>query len=306
MRTAVGIIGANEIPQGISMRCAERLTESFAYHGEGPFWDSRSGRLLCMDVLAPAVVAVGGDGVVERYAVPGRVATVIRRRVQAGFIVATEHGLAVVDDSLSNFESIAEVVDDPTVRTNDGGCDPLGNFIIGTMAHDGRPGAGAVYRVTPDREVTPLLSPVSISNGVQWSADGTRVFYVDSPTRRVDLFTVDPQSGAWLDRRTHIDLGDVVQGVPDGMAIDEAGGLWIALWGAGAVNHYDEFGRLVETIVIPGVSQPSSCAFGGDDYRVLFVTTSRQGLPRAHEPDAGAVFVIGAGIRGATQGEFGG
>jgi len=286
------------------VRSAEQLTGPVAYHGEGPFWDWRSNRLLFMDVLAGTVVAIDSVGGFHRsYPLPSRATTVIRRRARGGFVIATEHGLVVADNGLTTLEQFVEVVDDPNVRTNDGGCDPFGGFVIGTMSYDEQPDGGAVYRVAPDRRVTEILAPVSISNGVQWSADGARVFYIDSPTRCVDVFDVDPRTGAWSGRRTHVRI-DRTRGFPDGMAIDEEDGLWIALWGAGAVDHYDNRGRLVETISVPGVTQVSSCAFGGNDRSVLYITTSRKDLPAGQEPDAGAVFSVQTAVRGAAQAEF--
>lgn len=285
------------------MRSADRLTEPFAYHGEGPFWDARTGRLLCVDVYAADVVAVSGAGGIERFAVPSAAATVIRRRARSGFVIGTQRGVVVADEELHTFASMVELVDDPAVRTNDGGCDPLGGFVIGTMAADERGGRGTVYRVSPDGEVVELLSPVSISNGVQWSADGSRVYYIDTPTRRVDVFDVDAHTGAWSRRRVHIQI-DEGHGFPDGMAIDDAGGLWIAMWGAGTVNHYDADGRLVERIRVPGVSQVSACAFGGARYDALFITTSREGQANP-APDSGAVFVLQTSVRGAALPEFG-
>lgn len=220
-------------------------------------------------------------------------------------MIACEHELIGADDELLAFERIATVIGDPDVRTNDGGCDPSGGFVIGTMAYDERPGGGAVYRVTPEHHVTELLSHVSISNGVQWSADGSLVYYIDTPTRRVDVFDVDPETGAWSGRRVHVDVRGA-PGYPDGMAIDEDNGLWVALWGGGAINHYDATGRLVETICIPGVTQVSSCAFGGDGRDVLYVTTSCQGLSNDREPSAGAVFAIHTKSRGAVAPAFAG
>ena len=287
------------------MRSAERLTAPVAHHGEGPFWDSLSDRLLCVDVLEGVVVAIDPGGEHARYQIPSPVATVIRGRASGGFVIATEHGIVVAQDDFSSFEQLAEVLDDPQVRTNDGGCDGFGNFIIGTMAYDERQGGGAVYRVTADGQVTEILSPVSISNGVQWSADGSRVFYIDTPTRAVDVFDVDPASGAWSGRRTHIRV-EGTPGFPDGMAIDEDDGLWVALWGGGAVNHYDPAGRLVETIPVPGVTQVSSCAFGGHDRSTLYITTSRHGFPADREPDAGAIFAVQTDTRGAALAEFAG
>lgn len=285
--------------------CAEPVSPVVTYHGEGPFWDFRTGRLMCVDVLAGELVAIGPVGDVSRYAVPDVVASVVRRRSSGGFVIATEHGLVVADDELSTFERLVEFTDDPNLRTNDGGCDPLGGFVVGTMAYNEQPGCGSVYRVTPDRQVVELLSPVSISNGVQWSADGRRVFYVDTPTRRIDVFDVDPVSGTWSGRRPHVHI-DGAAGFPDGMAIDEEDGLWVALWGGGVVHHYDGTGCLVDTIEVPGVTQPSSCAFGGDQWNVLYITTSRQGVLDGQQPYAGAVFAVQTESRGATTWEFDG
>jgi sugar lactone lactonase YvrE len=258
-----------------------------------------------MDVLAGAVVAIDSAGEVQRFSIPTRAATSIRRRVAGGFAIACEHGIVLSDDGLTTFERLADVTDNPAVRTNDGGCDPLGAFVIGTMAYDEAAHAGAVYRVTSDGNVTKLLESVSISNGIQWSADGKLVYYIDTPTRCVDIFDVNQLTGAWSGRRTHIRV-DPAQGFPDGMAIDEADGLWIALWGGAAINHYDKQGRFVEKIGVPGVSQVSSCAFGGDQRSTLFITTSRKDLRADQEPYAGSIFAIQTTVRGAAQAEFAG
>lgn len=281
------------------------MTDPVSYHGEGPFWDPSTSRILFMDVLVGDIIAVDAAGGLTRYGVPSPVATVVRRRTTGGFVIATGDGLITADDELSTFEQIVRIIDDPSIRTNDGGCDPSGGFVIGTMSYDGQTGAGSVYRLTPDHQVVELLCPVSISNGVQWSDDGTRVYYIDTPTRRVDAFDVNPQTGAWSRRRTHIDLSES-PGYPDGMAIDEDNGLWVAMWGGGAVNHYDATGSLVERIKVPGVTQASSCAFGGEERNMLYITTSRQGLSDDQEPSAGALFVVNTESRGAIASEFAG
>jgi sugar lactone lactonase YvrE len=283
---------------------AELFARSVAYHGEGPFWDEHHARLLFVDALAGTVVSVDGAGASTRHQL-SRVVTVIRRRAAGGYAVATEHGIAVCDESLTTCRPIAEVTSDSAVRTNDGGCDSLGGFIIGTMAYATTSGAGSVFRVSADHQVTKVLDGVSISNGVQWSADGSQVFYVDTPTRRVDVFDVDTATGAWSNRRSHVSISQP-DALPDGMAIDEEGGLWVALWGGGCVNHYDVAGRHIETISVPDVSQVSSCAFGGGDRKTLFITTSRQDLASNDEPLAGSVFAVQTATRGAPLAEFAG
>jgi sugar lactone lactonase YvrE len=127
---------------------------------------------------------------------------------------------------------------------------------------------------------------------------------VDTPTERVDVFDVDQETGVWTNRRPHAFL-DSVAGYPDGMAIDEEDGLWIALWGSGAVAHYDAEARLVEIIDVPGISQSSACTFGGANRDILYVTTSRQGLHDSAEPFAGAVFAFATSTRGPVEFTFG-
>jgi len=90
------------------------------------------------------------------------------------------------------------------------------------------------------------------------------------------------------------------------MAIDDEEGLWVALWGAGAVNHYDATGRHIETIQVPEASQVTSCAFGGRDRSTLFITTSRQNLAPGDQPLAGSIFAVNTDFRGAVPAEFAG
>jgi sugar lactone lactonase YvrE len=147
------------------------------------------------------------------------------------------------------------------------------------------------------------LREVTISNGLQWNGAGDSVFYADTPTSRIDRFDFDPASGAFTRRRIFAEIAG--GGYPDGMAIDEEEGIWVALWGGSAVHRYDSGGRLDLVVEVP-VSNVTACAFGGPELRTLFITTSRQGLGPAAEPDAGAVFRYDASVRGAPQHAFAG
>jgi sugar lactone lactonase YvrE len=170
------------------------------------------------------------------------------------------------------------------------------------MAYDETPGAGTLYRLDPDGSVSVTLREVTISNGLQWNRAGDTVFYADTPTGRVDKFDFDP-SAAFSNRRTFTEISG--GGHPDGMAIDEDDGIWVALWGGSAVHRYDRTGRLELVVDLP-VSNVTACAFGGPELQTLFITTSRQGLNEADQPEAGAVFRYDAGVRGAPQHPFAG
>jgi len=281
---------------------AEQFTDPCTFHGEGPFWDRENNRLLLVDMLAGTVVEVDASGDSRRHKL-ATVAAAMRARHGGGYVLATENQFVLLGPDLTEQTALPPVFTDPLIRMNDGGCDPQGRFYCGTMAYDETPGAGTLYRLDPDGSVHVTLREVTISNGLQWNRAGDTVFYADTPTGRVDSFTFDPASGAFTDRRTFTEVSG--GGHPDGMAIDEEDGVWIALWGGSAVRRYDRTGRL-DLVVELHVSNVTACAFGGPELQTLFITTSRQGLDEDVQPDAGAVFRYEAGVRGAPQHAFAG
>lgn len=282
---------------------AIQVTESCTHHGEGPFWDSRVGRLYFVDMLAGAVVEWDMSGPVRRHVV-GDVAAVVRARARGGYVLAVERGFGFASDDFSLFEALPPVFDDQAIRMNDGGCDPQGRFYCGSMAYALTPNAGTLFRLNPDLGVERVLDGVTISNGLQWSRDGSTVYYSDTATGRVDRFDFDGDTGAFSGRRPFVEV-ESANGAPDGFAIDEEDGLWVALWGGGAVHRYDSRGRLGEVVELP-VPNVTACTFGGLDSRALYITTSREGLPAGAFPGAGAIFSVDAGVRGAEPHAFGG
>jgi len=273
---------------------AEQFTPVCTFHGEGPLWDARRERLLLVDLLAGAVVEVDAGGAVARHEVD-RVVAALRPRRQGGFIAALERGLALLDERFRVQERFPVELPEG-VRFNDGGCDPRGRFYIGSMAYDFTEGAAALYRLGSDGRLHVAVDAVTISNGIQWSADGALAYYNDTATGRVDVFDADPATGALSNRRVHARIEG--PGAPDGMAIDVEGGLWVALWGGGAVVRIDPDGTVSERIALP-VPQVTACAFGADGSR-LFITTSRDGAPDEALGSSGAVFACSPGVRGAT------
>lgn len=288
----------------VTTRTASRLTDVCTFHGEGPFWDATNGRLLLVDMLAGAVVQVHDDRTTTRHPVD-RVAAVIRARTSGGFVIGVEHGFRFLDEELQPIGEAITVFDDPLLRMNEGGCDPQGRFHCGAMAYDETPHAGTLYRLDVDHTVRSELTGLTISNGLQWSADERTAFYVDTPTRRIDAFEIDPRDGALGDRRPFVTLPESLAGNPDGLAIDEDDGLWVALYGGSAVHHYDRAGTLQDVVQV-AASHVTACAFGGADRGTLFITTSLQDIEPEDEPDAGAVFAVDPGTHGAVPHEYAG
>lgn len=273
-------------------------------HGEGAFWDAATGTLRHVDMLAGDLITVAGEGAsVDRTHVAD-VLSVIRRRRGGGFVAAVERGFALLDDDLAVVRRIP-VFDDPAVRMNEGACDAAGRLFCGSMAYDTRPGGGRLYRLDPDLSVHVVLEGVSIPNGLVWTDAGTTALHADTLTREIRAYDYDPDRGTFGASRVFARMEDDAPGSPDGMALDDMGGLWVAMWGGGAVHRYDPDGRLDQVLPLP-VTNPTSCAFGGGDDPVLYVTTSRQGIAAGEEPLAGRVAAVPSSVRGASVFSFAG
>ena len=273
---------------------AEQVTAADAHHGEGPVWHPGWGGLRWVDMLAGDILHLDPNGRVERWHV-GTVAAVLRPRRDGGLVIATEDRFALAETAGGPVTTLPAVFDDPALRFNEGGCDPDGNLLVGTMAYDETPGAGTVYRLAADHTVHVVIGAVTVSNGLAWTADGTTAFYADSPTSRIDRFDWNRAQGLH-NRRPFVSIapGD---GVPDGLTVDADGRVWVALYNGAAVRAYDSEGALVETVELP-VPKVTACTFGGRELEQLFITTSRQGDDGASHPGAGAVFAADVGTRG--------
>ena len=283
---------------------AEQITEPLALHGEGPCWLERSGELAWVDMLAGRVLATSpATGETRAIAVPSPVAAIVRPRAAGGLVVATETGVVLFEQH-DEPSLLCQILDGPGIRMNDGGCDPQGRFWCGTMAYDSRPGGGALYRVEADGTFSEQLAAVTISNGLGWSPDGETAFYVDSMAYGIDSFAFDGASGTLSGRRRFADVGGSPV-LPDGLAVDAEGGVWVALWDGGAVHRYAPDGALDEVVPLP-CGRVTACAFGGASLDELFITTSRLELPDGVDPDAGALFRCVPGVRGQAVLPFAG
>jgi sugar lactone lactonase YvrE len=161
---------------------------------------------------------------------------------------------------------------EPDVRLNDGAVDQAGRFFAGSMAADEHPGAGALYRLDPDHTLTRLITGLGVSNGIGWSPDNRQMYYVDSLDHRLDVLDYDEATGEVGERRPLAEVGggDVL---PDGLTVDADGGIWVAVWGGGAVLRFSPAGELTTTVELPA-SLVTCPTFGGPDLKTMYITTA--------------------------------
>jgi sugar lactone lactonase YvrE len=266
---------------------------------EGPSWDAARGCVLLVDIGGARRHAVDWDsGSVVSHAAP-ETTTAWIPRAAGGTVVVGRRGLRFADEDGEGPLVLEVEAERRGNRSNDAKCDPAGRLWLGTMAEDEEPFAGSLYRVDPDLALTRVLEGTTISNGLGWSPDGRRMYFVDSPTQRVDVFDYEPDDGTASGRRPLVDTGSL-PGVPDGLAVDGEGCLWVVMHDGAAVIRISPEGEHLATVVVP-VARPTSCCFAGPELDRLVITSARDagGL-------GGDLFVCDAGIAGLPTTAFAG
>jgi sugar lactone lactonase YvrE len=132
------------------------------------------------------------------------------------------------------------------------------------------------------------------------------MYYNDTPTMTVQAFDYDDKTGTISNRRVAIKIPRGM-GAPDGMTIDSEDKLWIALWGGYAVGRFDPLtGELLQKIKVPAPNV-SSCAFGGEDLKTLYITTARAWVKPEkliEFPLSGGLFAIRTDVKGVSASFF--
>lgn len=283
---------------------AEPAAACRAELGEGPLWDAETGTLIWLDIFAKRMhrfdPSTGTDSACEL----DRVVTAVGLRANGGLVCAFEHGFGFLDEASGTVQPIARPdLTRPGQRMNDGKCDPGGGFIAGSMIDGTDEPASTLYRLSGG-ELSELLAGVTMSNGLDWSADQRCLYFVDTPTLRVDVFSYDIRTGELSDRRILTEFPPDY-GIPDGLTVDSEGFLWIAFWGGGAVRRISPEGDEVGVVHVP-TPQPTSCAFGGAGLDQLYITSASWDLGDQADDMAGALFVVSPGVSGRQPNRYGG
>jgi sugar lactone lactonase YvrE len=269
-----------------------------AEHAEGPLWDAATACLWWVDISGERVHAFDPVALEDTsWSTPGQPGGVVLSAA-GDPVIATPDGLALLDRRTGATDLRVPVEQHrPENRANDIKVDSNGRAWVGTMAFDKRPGNAALYVVEGDR-ATRVVDGLTISNGPAFDeARGRRLYLADTALCVVDVFDLDPETGALSGRRRFLDFSDA-QLWPDGMTVDDDGMLWVALGRAGAVHRYRPDGTLDGAVQVP-TSNPTSVAFGGPDGGDLYMTTSWTDCERrADQPLAGAIFRCRPGVTG--------
>ena len=266
---------------------------------EGPVWDPDRQRLLWVDIPAGAVhcgrLAADSSVITDgSWSFGGTVGAVAVAADGELLVAGKETVLRVAQDGSRT--PVATVLAPGDYRLNDGGVDPAGRFLVGSLALDGSSGRQVLVRLDPAGP-TVLDNDLSLSNGLAWSRNGDRMYSIDTTPQTVWVRDYDAATGAIGPRALAFAIED---GFPDGMCADEDGNLWIAIWGRGRVECRTPDGQLRATVAVDA-PHTSSVTFAGPDLDILVITTARENLSpaeRVAHPNSGQLFTVRPGIRG--------
>lgn len=278
------------------------VIKASAVLGEGPAWCARSQSLLWIDGHQPQYFRWRwGQDQVEVWPLQRPPAALVAIH-DGRWLMAFRARLAILSSPGADIQAL-DHLDLPIGegRFNDAKADRRGRLWIGTIDRALTRRVGHLWRLD-DSGLQAMASGFALSNGLAWSPDGRTLYFSESFDKLVHRYTFDEDTGSLGHAGVLVNLKGEA-GKPDGLTVDQEGGVWCVMFGGGCIHRYLPDGTLDQVVHLP-VSNPTSCIFGGPNYRTLFVTTASYGLAeaaRAAEPFAGSVLAIPMDVAGLAE-----
>ena len=276
--------------------------------GEGALWNYKTQEFYWVDIEGKTLNIYNPKTKKNKVIkTPSRVGTVVPYTKQQA-VVALEDGIYKINLENGDLKQISNVESDITEnRFNDGKCDPKGNLWVGSMhLKESLPNAN-LYKVEPNGVTTKMVDSVTISNGIVWSKDTKKMYYIDTPSKSIKSYDYNIETSTISNEKIAVNIPESL-GYPDGMTIDENDTLWVGLWNGNAVAQFDpKTGKLISKIEVPA-HNVTACAFGGENLDILYITTSTNDMTdeeRKKYPLAGSIFKYKPGVKGVPAFFFG-
>jgi len=282
--------------------------------GESPFWHPQESRWYWVDIPGKKLLRMLADGsdlqVWDMPSEPGCIAPAAK----GGLVIALRHGVFRAQTWGGALEHLITLpYDTQTVRANDGKCDALGRFWVGTIDETKSQDAAALFCIDArsGRAVAHTMADGALTgNGMGWSLDGRSAYWADTPRHIVHGWDYEPEGPALSAHRAHLQFdpkpadwvsGDTrYQGRPDGAAVDSQGNYWVAMFEGARICCFSPDGQLLTSYATPAQCPTMPC-FGGEDLKTLFITSARHGRKEdelTRYPDSGCVFAMRVEVAG--------
>ena len=271
--------------------------------GEGPLWHPAERRVYWVDIPAGRLFRLDPETRAHEAVYQDRPIGGFTLQADGALLCFRDRGNVVVWRDGRVARTVIETVPElAATRFNDVCADPEGRVFCGTLSAPGL--SGRLYRLDPDGRLTRLGDGYGTPNGMGFSPDGRTFYFNDSGTDRPVTYAFDytRATGALSNRRVFRDAhsnGD--PGMPDGLAVDAAGGVWTARWDGSALLRFRPDGTLDETIPFP-VRKVSSLCFAGEDLRDIYATSAGGDRRDTDGAEAGTLFRLqGAAVPGLAR-----
>jgi sugar lactone lactonase YvrE len=261
--------------------------------GEGPVWSERDQCLYFVDIASHRLQGYWPRTREHRSWQFDTFTGSLAECKSGGLIVALGHRVVWFDPrrGVDSIRTIAVLEDDrPDNRLNDGKVDPWGRFWVGSMQADEAAHTGRLWCVAPDGTSTLHRDGIGVSNSIAFDRERERMYFADSTSKVIEQCTlsVGHMPKEWRP------FAKIEAANPDGSCTDSEGYLWNAEWAGWRVVRYSPDGKVDRVIEIP-TSRPTSCAFGGPDFRTLFITSAEYKMSpgeKQRDPEAGSLYCI--------------
>jgi sugar lactone lactonase YvrE len=269
--------------------------------GEGPVWDTERNGLWWVDIKKKKVYFLSNDSDTPQTINLSQMVGTVVPTTDNRLLVALENTLEVVSPENGQAEIIYPIEPNlPQNRSNDGKCDAKGRLWLGTMSVNEEKFKGNLYSYDPQNGLRLQREQCSISNGLCWNADNTVMYYIDTPDHNIKAFDFDLENGTISNERVVVEIENP-DWMPDGMTIDSAGNLWVAMWGGASVQCFDPItGKTLDSVSVPAL-QTTCCTFGGENMSTLYITSARTGMNEQQlqeYPLSGSVFKVELPVTG--------
>ena len=282
--------------------------ETKAALGEGAFWNHKTQEFYWIDIVNKKFhIYKPSNKINKSYEMPSEIGTVVPYTNQEA-VVALADGIYTVNLESGKLKMFSDAENKMTEnRFNDGKCDPLGNLWVGSMHLKQSEPKASLYKINPKGEATKMLGNITISNGIVWTSDNKKMYYIDTPTGNIRAFDYDITNGTITNERVAVKVPESL-GYPDGMAIDEEDMIWVGLWNGNSVVRFNpNTGELLQQIKVPA-HNVTACAFGGENLDEMYITTARVDMSEEElekYPLAGSIFKVKPGVKGVKSAFFG-
>ena len=282
--------------------------------GESPFWHPQEQTLYWVDIPGKKVLRANVYvGTIETWPMPTEPGC-IAPALSGGLVIARRDGIFRAREWGGALQKLATLpYDTATVRANDGKCDALGRFWVGTIDEPKASRAAALYSLdcrSGQALIERHAGDALTGNGLGWSVDGRTLYWSDTPNHIIHAWHYDLQSNVLSQHRSFASFAPKpqgwtfedasYQGRPDGAAVDVEGNYYAAMFEGRRICKFAPDGRLLAEIPTPAQCPTMPC-FGGEDLKTLFVTTARykRGADElAMFPSSGAVFSMRVDVPG--------